>query len=516
MKKTSILLALMSLSLSASEVTTLEGFSAIKLDSIERYNNIMANDMNDKGEVVGQLTSDNSFSFDESLIGQAIYWDALGRPSILPGHRFVTDLNGYANAINNKGEISGRAESAPTFWTNTPSREFQEFYNARDALLAQDSSSISFGYILTDTASLDQFKKDQNSANDTFDVVNNSYKYPSIPRATAINNSNNIIGTFTTAENLTLDGAKFATQGIKINHAVIIKDGGSSFSLLGNLMDVISTSGSRPIDMNDKNQVVGFSANRAVLWQDDMIADLGTLGGDYSQAIHINNQGQIIGNSRDENNVLHAVLWDNGLMYDLSPALCQGLVGCTTKAISINDNNQLLAISSSNEGKRIIKLNFSLDALASLPNVNASLNFTQPYFVPKNIVKGAVSDTHVDETPIEEVKPVSTRISVKNKYVFLLSVDSEDNIISKTKLPIKSKKVIKIADFNNDGELDVLAKAGRDKLKLVYIDNNSKLSVRKIRLPRRSKILKIEDMNNDGRLDLLVNPRYSRQKLITL
>jgi probable HAF family extracellular repeat protein len=71
------------------------------------------------------------------------------------------------------------------------------------------------------------------------------------------------------------------------------------------------------------------------------ITDLGTLGGDYSDAFAINNDAalmQIVGRSRTASGVVHAFLWTApGPMIDLG-----GLDGCTSYANDINNHGQIV------------------------------------------------------------------------------------------------------------------------------------------------------------------------------
>jgi probable HAF family extracellular repeat protein len=60
-----------------------------------------------------------------------------------------------------------------------------------------------------------------------------------------------------------------------------------------------------------------FSAPIAVMWQNGMMSNLGTLGGDSSYAFGINNNGQIVGNSKTASGEWHVFLWENGAMTDL-------------------------------------------------------------------------------------------------------------------------------------------------------------------------------------------------------
>jgi len=80
---------------------------------------------------------------------------------------------------------------------------------------------------------------------------------------------------------------------------------------------------SRAYGINDAGQVVGRSVpqgqdlGRAFLWESGTMTDLGTLGGDYSEAYDINNSGQVIGWAKNSSARSHAFLWENGTMTDL-------------------------------------------------------------------------------------------------------------------------------------------------------------------------------------------------------
>jgi probable HAF family extracellular repeat protein len=70
------------------------------------------------------------------------------------------------------------------------------------------------------------------------------------------------------------------------------------------------------------------------------ITDLGTLGGNESNARGINNSGQIVGYSKTNSNLGHAFLWDRGSMVDLGT-----LGGDTSYATDINDFGQIAGTS---------------------------------------------------------------------------------------------------------------------------------------------------------------------------
>jgi probable HAF family extracellular repeat protein len=96
-------------------------------------------------------------------------------------------------------------------------------------------------------------------------------------------------------------------------------------------------SDSQALGINNKGQIVGYSPTsttvHAVLWNNGSIKDLGTLpGGNSSKALGINRQGQVVGWSDDRNAMKRAVLWENDAIKDL-----RLLDGNATIATSINN-----------------------------------------------------------------------------------------------------------------------------------------------------------------------------------
>jgi probable HAF family extracellular repeat protein len=77
--------------------------------------------------------------------------------------------------------------------------------------------------------------------------------------------------------------------------------------------------------VNDSRQVVGYAdvnvgfgtEDRAFFWEDGVMIDMGTLGGDASQARAINNSGQAVGWAEDGGPGIHAFIWEDGVMTEL-------------------------------------------------------------------------------------------------------------------------------------------------------------------------------------------------------
>jgi probable HAF family extracellular repeat protein len=105
-----------------------------------------------------------------------------------------------------------------------------------------------------------------------------------------------------------------------------------------------SVQSAQAYDINDSGQVVGYAGNHAFVWQNGVLIDLGTLGGNGSIARAINTFGQIAGQSTlASSSTSHAVLWDNGTKIDLTPGSA-----VSSTANGINDSRQIVLNTSNN------------------------------------------------------------------------------------------------------------------------------------------------------------------------
>jgi len=90
---------------------------------------------------------------------------------------------------------------------------------------------------------------------------------------------------------------------------------------------------SEPVDINDAGQVTGNSSTasgsscphiaiidpgcHAFVWDGTTMHDLGSLGGDFSEATAINAAGHVTGITTTASGAVHAFYWDGTTMHDL-------------------------------------------------------------------------------------------------------------------------------------------------------------------------------------------------------
>jgi len=502
---------------------TLDGFDAVTLEVPSGFARHDARNMNDNGEIVGQIFTDGSHDFDKSFIGQGAYWTPDGAIEILPGHFFNTDSNGYADFINNDGLISGRAESLNSIWFNTTPRTLLRNTKTAAIVLSKEGTSAVAGFKLFQTASTPEAViANINRGINAFKVVSENISRPIVrSQARAINGSQNIVGTFSTSENVVVPGDDFLTNGKHVSHALLIEDGGKSFQLLGALEP--SVNGATPLNINQDNQIVGLSGSKAVLWQDGLIADLGGFGGS-SKAVSINNRGQIVGSSNDLNGVSHAFIWDNGVIYDLSPALCETFTRCITAGISINNSNEILANVASTNGHETVKLTFTQGILSVLPYINAPLNFVVPKFFPEDTVtSGSLDGTTTPEPTPEPILIIDNDYNndgiqdriVKNRYITIELLNADGSVKKSKQLSLRSKYLLKIADFDGDSRDDLLIKKSRS-LAYFFINDDLSLEKRSGKLSYKSKVSSaFIDRTDDGIVDTLIISRKGKKIVVS-
>jgi probable HAF family extracellular repeat protein len=128
-----------------------------------------------------------------------------------------------------------------------------------------------------------------------------------------------------------------AGNGIESFHAVVWLSGPGSGQVIAE--NAVS------LDINDSAQVVytsfGLSVPEGFLWDNGITMNLGTLGGAGTQAIGLNNLGQVVGSSFTAQAVPHAFVWSDGEMIDLNDRI-GGAPVTLVSALDIKDSGIIL------------------------------------------------------------------------------------------------------------------------------------------------------------------------------
>ncbi len=289
-----------------------------------------------------------SFDFDGAIDDVRVYDRALGVTDIqaLAATYKVIDLGtlseerSYGFSINDSEQIAGYDENATTGNTSAWLCETCSFTSigtfaggsVNESLGINDSGEV-VGW--SDNAGGDRkaFFYD-GSLTDLGTLTDRSDS-----EAVAVNASSEVVGT---AHNF---GAPPADRLAFIYLPAPAYTLGAGINSLGTLGGHQSVA----MDINDSGQVVGGAQNatnfmRPFRWANDVMTDLGTLGGEDSSILHraqaINSSGDIVGMSYTAGGDGHAFLYD-GSMTDLG--VLTG--GDTSVAYDINDDDQVVGTS---------------------------------------------------------------------------------------------------------------------------------------------------------------------------
>ncbi|MBI4508999.1 MAG: hypothetical protein HY698_05155 [Deltaproteobacteria bacterium] len=175
----------------------------------------------------------------------------------------------------------------------------------------------------------------------------------------AINSFADIAGTFGGDAFLWRSGTRFDLAGPGLrSFAVDLNDAGwvVGFDELGGgvLRGFLWRSGER-IDLgpagegflrlNERGQVA-LRGEHALVWEDGILRDLGTLGGRSSDPTAINDRGWVVGTSETASGDFHAFLWREGTMIDLGT-----LGGRFSGAKDVNERGQVVGLSEDASGR---------------------------------------------------------------------------------------------------------------------------------------------------------------------
>ena len=142
--------------------------------------------------------------------------------------------------------------------------------------------------------------------------------------------------------------------------------------------------------INNNDQVVGESDtsdrnSHAFLWQSGALTDLGTLGGNDSSASGINDLGQAVGWAEDADGRRRAFMWENGVMTDLNDLIKDGSPIRLTEARDINDEGEIVGWGEVSSGSGSERHAFRLTPTSIDPNADVTVET-----VPIETESGAV------------------------------------------------------------------------------------------------------------------------------
>jgi probable HAF family extracellular repeat protein len=258
--------------------------------------------INDRGAVAGFSNTSTPDPNGEDVCGQGtnlICLPFVWRRGVMTPLPLLGGNNGQAAQINNRGQVSGMAE------TPNPDPTCSPFFLQVEVVIWQDGNVQELPPLPGDPDGLPG----------------------------GINDKGQVAGT-----------TGCATGNI---HAVLWPNGPNGGVIdLGNLGGTVNIAGG----INNKTQVVGQAdvpggTHHAFLWQGGVMTDLGSLPGlPTSFATQINNQGQVVGVSQDANgndSSSVAFLWQNGVMTDLNTLIPAGSPLFLMEAEGINDRGQI-------------------------------------------------------------------------------------------------------------------------------------------------------------------------------
>ncbi len=233
--------------------------------------------INDRGQIVGSARNDED-------VRQPWFWDGER------GHFLVGDSpnhSGNATDINRAGQVVGGAA-------------FLRDYN-------EDPGNLQFR--------TRAFIYDGTSLSDFGTLSGNSQS-----RAEGVNQRGDVVG------------STFGGPGEQ--HAVLYRDG-----------QIIDLGQGRALAINKRGQVVGgtvvVDVTHAFSYSGGVLLDLGTLGGETSIAIDINDAGEIVGNSQTATGQSRAFLHSDGALLELP------IPGEMSSAAAINRHGQVVGVTSS-------------------------------------------------------------------------------------------------------------------------------------------------------------------------
>jgi probable HAF family extracellular repeat protein len=329
-------------------------------------------DINDQNQVTGRMVDQSGRRVARAFLWQDNQFINLGNGLTYVGDR---DHGSRGLAINNRGEVVGGAENLQDLtrsmlWTSYAGmNDINIPYPSSLARTINDAGFIGGSMTVNDGTLPGEVYQNHgyiwhNGA--VFEVPTHGGRYSNIED---INNAGQAVGYSTT------DPSGYL--------AILVEN-----STVTQLQRFPGSEGySFAEAINDDGVIVGScdwgddENEHAAMWIDKDLPpiNLGTLGGDASEAIDINNRGQIIGTSTREFGSFpddYPFVWQNGHMYDLDMVVPDGWDEMSVTAI--NNSGWILGIGHFyGQGKWVL---IKFDGFVRVPTGNADLTYSPTGF----------------------------------------------------------------------------------------------------------------------------------------